>query len=152
MSAAGVTVADRSCAIWPKSRGLDLELLAGAGGLDRRITNPHPQKTGLALSGFDAYLREGRVLVFGESEVRFLEALDPGRARPRRCASVFCHAHPVPARDRRLRCRRRKCSIEADRAHVPLLRTRAATPLRDGAGSRPRSTSISPRTRSCTAC
>ena len=27
-----------------------------------------PQKTGLALSGFDAYLRGGRVLVFGESE------------------------------------------------------------------------------------
>ena len=40
-----------------ESRALDLELLAGAGGLERRITNPHPQKTGLALSGFDTYLR-----------------------------------------------------------------------------------------------
>src|SRR5258708_26077112 len=60
-----------------ETRGIDLELLAGAGGVDRRITNPHPQKTGLALSGFDQYLREGRVLVLGESEVRFLEALTP---------------------------------------------------------------------------
>ena len=48
-----------------ESRGVNLELVAGPGGLDRRITNPHPQKTGLALSGFDQYLREGRVLVAG---------------------------------------------------------------------------------------
>ena len=39
------------------SRQLDLELLAGGDGLGRHITVPHTQKTGLALSGFDAYLR-----------------------------------------------------------------------------------------------
>src|SRR4029077_15422698 len=65
-----------------ESRGVDLELLAGAGGIDRRITNPHPQKTGLALSGFDKYLREGRVLVLGESEVRFVEALGTAARTP----------------------------------------------------------------------
>jgi serine kinase of HPr protein (carbohydrate metabolism regulator) len=32
------------------SRAIDLEVLAGAGATDRRITNPHPQKTGLALT------------------------------------------------------------------------------------------------------
>ena len=57
--------------------GLSLELLAGADGLDRVITDPHPQKTGLALAGFQEYLRPGRVLVFGESEIRYLELLDP---------------------------------------------------------------------------
>ena len=48
---AGVTVATvlRDMA---DSRSLDLELLAGGDGLDRRITIPHTQKTGLALSGF----------------------------------------------------------------------------------------------------
>ncbi len=75
------------------SRGIDLELLAGAGGVDRRITNPHPQKTGLALSGFDKYLREGRVLVLGESEVRFLEALSPAE-RVAVIRQVFSHALP----------------------------------------------------------
>src|SRR4029453_9018180 len=50
--------------------GLDLDLLAGAAGLERRITLPYVQKTGLALSGFDEYLRTGRVLIFGESEDR----------------------------------------------------------------------------------
>ena len=31
--------------------GLDLDLLAGAAGLERRITLPYIQKTGLALAG-----------------------------------------------------------------------------------------------------
>ena len=51
----------------PDALGLSIELLAGAAGLDRRITNPHCQKTGLALAGFQEYLRPGRVLIFGES-------------------------------------------------------------------------------------
>lgn len=109
------------------SRGMELELLAGAGGLERRITNPHPQKTGLALTGFDKYLREGRVLVLGESEVRFLESLTSAE-RTDVVQRVFSHALPClvvtagfspPA----------ELSIEADRAGLPLLRTRAATPI-----------------------
>jgi serine kinase of HPr protein (carbohydrate metabolism regulator) len=55
--------------------GLDVEIVAGGTGLQRRITNSHPQKTGLALSGFDSYLRGGRVLIFGESEIRYIESL-----------------------------------------------------------------------------
>ena len=110
-----------------ESRGIDLELVAGARGIDRRITNPHPQKTGLALSGFDKYLREGRVLVLGESEVRFLESLgDAERTAVMR--QVFSHALPglvisaglFPPRD---------MAAEADRADLPLMLTRAATPL-----------------------
>jgi HPr kinase/phosphorylase len=110
-----------------ESRALDLELLAGASGVERRITNPHPQKTGLALSGFDQYLRDGRVLVFGESEVRFLESL----AEPDRTGvlhRVFSHALPCilitddinPPQE---------VAIEADRAGVPLMRTTHATPM-----------------------
>src|SRR6188474_1301701 len=55
--------------------GLPLELLAGVDGLTRIITSPHIQKTGLALAGFHEYLRPGRVLIFGESEIRYLESL-----------------------------------------------------------------------------
>src|SRR5205814_526664 len=61
----------------PDALGLDLELLTGSEGLGRRITSPYVQKTGLALAGFDEYLRPGRVLVFGHSEVRYLESLQP---------------------------------------------------------------------------
>src|SRR5215207_7351637 len=76
-----------------ESRALTLELTAGAGGLQRRITIPQTQKTGLALSGFDAYLHGGRVLVFGESEIRYIESL----AVPQResaLARVFAHELP----------------------------------------------------------
>src|SRR6476619_4340937 len=59
--------------------GLPLELLAGGDGLDRVITSPHVQKTGLALAGFQTYLKPGRVLIFGESEIRYLESLDAAR-------------------------------------------------------------------------
>jgi HPr kinase/phosphorylase len=121
----GVTVATvlRDLA---ESRALDLELVAGADGLSRHITIPHTQKTGLALSGFDAYLRGGRVLVFGESEVRYLEGLSTSD-RTSVLRRVMTHELPcilitdgfAPPPE---------LSIEADRARVPLLLTRAATP------------------------
>jgi HPr kinase/phosphorylase len=107
--------------------GLDLDLLAGAAGLDRQITLPYVQKTGLALSGFDEYLHEGRVLIFGESEVRFLERMSAAD----RVATL-----------RRLLQRDLPCvmitmgldgpvdlAAEAERASVPLLRTALATPI-----------------------
>lgn len=55
--------------------GLPLRVLGGHAGLSRIIGSPHVQKMGLALAGFDTYLQTGRVLVFGESEVRYLESL-----------------------------------------------------------------------------
>src|SRR5215211_266562 len=108
------------------SRLLALELIAGGAGVERRITIPQPQKTGLALSGFDVYLKGGRVLVFGESEVRYLESLPPD-VRAAALQRVFSHALPcllvtggfVPPAE---------TFSEAARAGVPLLATRAATP------------------------
>lgn len=56
----------------PEASDLPLDLLAGADGLSRAITSPHVQKTGLALAGFQEYLKPGRILIFGESEIRYL--------------------------------------------------------------------------------
>ena len=83
-----------ACCTAGRRRGLPLELLSGAGGLERVITSPHIQKTGLALAGFDEYLQPGRVLVFGESEVRYLESLEP--SAPPALAAVV-HATTFPA-------------------------------------------------------
>ena len=118
--------------------------MAGGGGVDRRITNPHPQKTGLALSGFDQYLREGRILVLGESEVRFLESL-PGDERIAVVRRVFAHALPGlvitagfrPPPD---------VAVEADRANLPLMTTRAATPVVMARLSAVLETYLAPRT------
>src|ERR1044071_6355239 len=68
----------------PEAFGLPLELLAGGDGGDRIITSPHIQKTGLALAGFHEYLKAGRVLIFGGSEIRCLES----RASPRRVEAL----------------------------------------------------------------
>ena len=108
------------------SRLLVLELLAGGAGVDRRITIPQPQKTGLALSGFDVYLKGGRVLVFGESEIRYVESLE---VEARRAALARVFGHDLP------------CVLitggfspppeivdAAEAARVPLLRTPASTP------------------------
>ena len=111
----------------PEATGLPLELLSGAGGVHRIITSPHIQKTGLALAGFDEYLQPGRVLVFGESEVRFLDSLEQ-EVRLQALDAVFTHDVPCvlitggwePPADLRM---------GADRAQVPLLRTAVTTPL-----------------------
>lgn len=106
--------------------GLTLALLAGSAGLDRRITSPHVQKTGLALAGFDEYLRPGRVLIFGESEIRYLESL-PADARLRALQAALRHdfpcilitgGFPPPP----------ELPLEAEQAGVPLLQTAVVTP------------------------
>ncbi|MDR1989623.1 MAG: HPr(Ser) kinase/phosphatase [Acidobacteriaceae bacterium] len=106
--------------------GLSLELLAGSEGLGRPITSPHPQKTGLSLIGFHEFLKPGRVLILGESEVRFLHSLPAGERTERLhlalacdipCLLVTAGSAPPP-----------ELLDEARAAGIPLLATPAATP------------------------
>ena len=110
----------------PEASGLPLELLAGRGGLHRTITSPHIQKTGLALAGFQEYLKPGRILIFGESEIRYLERLTPA-ARRDSLRLAFTLDFPCviitggftpPA----------ELVIEAERAQLPVLKTPVVTP------------------------
>src|SRR5712671_3630373 len=110
----------------PEAFGLPLELLAGANGLDRVITSPHIQKTGLALAGFHEYLKPGRVLIFGESEIRYLESLETSaRSASMRLALtldfpcvIMTGGFTPPA----------ELVAEAERAQVPLIKTPVPTP------------------------
>jgi HPr kinase/phosphorylase len=111
----------------PEAFGLPLELLAGGSGLDRRILSPHIQKTGLALAGFDAYLAPGRVLIFGESEIRYVETLVSSsrvdalrRTFTRDIPAVLITGGFAPAPE---------ALIESDRAGLPLMVTPVATPI-----------------------
>ena len=121
----GVTVA-ALLASRTEAFGLPLELLAGAEGLERVITSPHIQKTGLALAGFHQYLKPGRVLILGESEIRYLEGLDAaGRTRSLRlaftldfpCVLITGGFVPPP-----------ELIVEAERAQRPVLKTSVVTP------------------------
>src|SRR6188474_166426 len=111
----------------PEVFGLPLELLAGHDGLERIITSPHVQKTGLALAGFHEYLKPGRVLIFGESEIRYLESLT-AEARERSLNLAMTHDFPCvlitggltpPA----------ALLAEAERAACPVLQTSITTPI-----------------------
>ncbi len=124
-STPGVTVG-ALLASRPEAFGLPLELLAGVDGLDRAITSPHIQKTGLALAGFHEYLKPGRVLIFGESEIRYLESLDTAaRITSLRlaltldfpCVLITGGFTPPP-----------ELSVEAERARLPVLKTSIPTP------------------------
>jgi HPr kinase/phosphorylase len=110
-----------------ESTGLPIELLSGARGLDRPITSPHIQKTGLALAGFHEYLHPSRILVFGESEIRYLEGLEVD-ARIGVIGSVFSHDIPCVMITGGL-SPPPQITAESDRCGVPLLRTAVATPL-----------------------
>ena len=77
----------------PESPDFNVEIVAGRRGLQRSIRSPHVQKTGLALAGFHEYIRPGRVLVFGESEVRFLESRTPEQ---RRALTARLLEHDIP--------------------------------------------------------
>lgn len=111
----------------PEALGLPLELLSGESGLDRRISSPHIQKTGLALAGFHEYLQPSRILVFGESEVRYLESRDAS-SRTEILAAGFAHdipcvlltggSEPPP-----------ELIQASEQYHVPLLRTTVSTPV-----------------------
>lgn len=54
-----------------------LSLLAGERGLDRAVDHPRVQKSGLVLVGHVQGVVKTRVQVLGETEMTFLESLDP---------------------------------------------------------------------------
>ena len=109
----------------PESVGLPIDLLAGARGLSRRITNPYIQKTGLALAGFHEFLHSGRVLIYGESEVRFIETLDTAARRDALHRS-FATDVPCVLITGGLRVPP-DLVIEAEKAGIPLLATEVGT-------------------------
>ena len=126
MSAPSVTVADL-LKRRTETLGLSIELLSGKAGIGRTISSPHIQKTGLALAGFHEYLQPARILVFGESEVRYLESLDAA-TRFEVIGAVFGHDIPCvmitggwdpPV----------EVLVASERCGVPLLRTAVPTPL-----------------------
>ncbi len=60
-----------------------LALVAGERGLDRRIDHPRIQKSGLVLAGHAHGIVATRVQILGETELSFLESLEPVVRRER---------------------------------------------------------------------
>ncbi len=110
----------------PRLTGLRFQVLAGEAGLDSQlIDNPRIQKPGLALAGYVAYVKPGRVQIVGASEYDYLATLDPARMVERWFALldadiplVVSAKGLVPPAEVLARCEERK---------VPFVVTRSAT-------------------------
>ncbi len=60
----------------------DIKVIAGGDGLDKRfITSDRIQKLGLALTGFNTYVHQGRIQMIGQSELSFLADLSDDQKR-----------------------------------------------------------------------
>ncbi len=56
---------------------LDLDVIAGAEGMDREIAGPRIQKLGLALAGVREHVHSGRVQILGNTEISYLARQTP---------------------------------------------------------------------------
>jgi HPr kinase/phosphorylase len=66
---------------------LHLKLITGEDGLGRPIARPRVQKPGLAFAGYYEYIKQWRVQIIGESEIKYLQSLPP-RLREKRVRDV----------------------------------------------------------------
>jgi len=57
---------------------LDLTLVAGRKGLERRITHPQVQKMGLAMTGFVRFIDPERLQIIGNTELDYFRTVAPG--------------------------------------------------------------------------
>jgi HPr kinase/phosphorylase len=67
----------------PSLSVLQLDLVAGEGGLSRPLTGWRIQRPGLAIAGFLPYIKPGRIQILGESELDYVQTLSPLERRQR---------------------------------------------------------------------
>jgi HPr kinase/phosphorylase len=100
---------------------LELELVCGEAGLDRRIGEPTVNRPGLALSGFYSYFADKRIQVIGSAELSYLQSLT-NREREDRLRRFFASRMPclVLARRAKVSPLIERLSAHAD---IPVFRT-----------------------------
>src|SRR5438045_8347166 len=120
-ASAGVTPTLTVRSLLGEPSGLRLALLAGEGGLGRRITVPRIQKPGLALAGYVRQVHPERVQVLGATEISYLGTLSDEHAR--RSVEAFIGLNPAcVVVTKGLEVPRLLLDV-ADRNGVPVLRT-----------------------------
>jgi len=104
---------------------LQLKLLAGEGGLSRRIKVAEISRPGLALAGYVDFFAWRRIQVIGKVEITYLRSLDP-RTRKKRIAELFSFRIPCLIVTRQY-IPPKELVEEAQKAKVPLFRSSMIT-------------------------
>lgn len=100
--------------------------VASENALERPITNPRLQKPGLALAGFLASVRQGRVQVIGASEAEFLKTL-PSQLQAARVEELVALLPPLVVVSKGNRETARFFAIACQHHNVALALTAAKT-------------------------
>jgi HPr kinase/phosphorylase len=104
---------------------LQLELVAGRDGVAREVTSPEISSPGLALAGYVDRFPADRLQVLGETEVTYLQSLDPSQRR-RNLHEFF--SFPIPcAFVTKRQALPPELIEEADAAPVPVFRSALKT-------------------------
>lgn len=106
---------------------LGLENLTGSADLNRPITHPDPASPGLALAGFTDRVVAGRVQVFGETEMAYLDSIEPSMVE-KRLRHLFQHDVPVVFVTKEMRVDERFLAIASEHG-IPVFRTSMGTGL-----------------------
>lgn len=112
----------------PRLSHLGLRVVAGAAGVQRPILNPRLQKPGLALAGFLASVKPGRVQVIGSGEAEFLATLGDELCR-QRIGELVALEPPLIAVSKGMDAVAARFAEVCDSRGVPLAVTTATTSL-----------------------
>ncbi len=64
-----------------KSKELELKLIAGEGGLKKKVSNSKVQRPGMILYGYPEYLPSGSILVFNSNELKYLSKIPSNKRK-----------------------------------------------------------------------
>ncbi len=107
------------------AESLELKLVAGGGGLSRKIREGSVNRPGLALAGFYRYFAWKRIQVIGGAESQFLKSLESGDAL-KRVQTLLAEKIPCLVYARNMNPHRR-VQEACDALQVPLFKTRMTT-------------------------
>ncbi|MEI7881182.1 MAG: HPr(Ser) kinase/phosphatase [bacterium] len=124
-AAVGKTVATVDDFLKAAKTRLELELVAGAAGLNRRIEEAAINRPGLALTGFFQYFAHRRIQTMGHAEMAYLASL-PEKERRERLKQIFMRHVPCIVVTRRHRILPELIEL-AEEFKTCLLRTPAIT-------------------------
>ena len=107
------------------ARQFELEVVAGASGLGRRVFKSRSHRPGLELAGFFDFFQHERVQVFGLKEMHYLKSL-PEEEQEARVRNLLAHDPPcfVVTTGQEIAPPLERCCQEAD---IPLMRTKEKT-------------------------
>ena len=104
---------------------LGLQLIAGAGGLNRTILEPTVNRPGLVLAGFHRYFAGKRVQVIGNVETSYLRSL-PSETRHQRYSQLFRQRIPCVVLCRNIEADKKMIQT-AEEQNVPVFQTGLVT-------------------------